>query len=90
MVRKAPAVASSEFTIHIPTELEERLDKCRDSVGVAMRARLQTVADAAAKVPEAPQMGNPLRFYVAENVRMDYKVDPQAQTVSVLGLRTEN
>jgi len=91
MVRRTtPVLVPSDFTVHIPAEIEERLDKCRDSVGVAMRARLQTVAVAAGKSPVAPQLGTPMRFYVAENVRIDYTVDVEAQTVSVLGLRAEH
>jgi hypothetical protein len=55
-----------------------------------MRARLQTVAVAAGKNPPASRLGTPMRFYVAENVRIDYTVDTEAQTVSVLALRTDH
>ena len=90
MVRRTPAPAPSDFTVHIPDEINERLDRCRDSVGIAMRARLQTVALAASKSPVEPRLGTPLRFYVAENVRIDYKVDTEALQVSVVSLRTDH
>jgi len=90
MVRRTSAPVPSDFTVHIPAEINERLDRCRDSVGIAMRARLQNVAAAAGKTPAASRLGTPMRFYVAENVRIDYTVDTEAQTVSVIGLRTDH
>jgi hypothetical protein len=90
MVRRTPVLVPSEFTVLIPAEIEERLDQCRDSVGEAMRARLKTVAASAGKNPALTPAGPPQRFYVAENMRIDYQIDNEKQTVSVLGLRTHN
>ncbi len=90
MVRKSPVPVPSDYTVHIPAEINERLERCRDSVGVALRARLQTVAVAAGNSSAASRQGTPMRFYVSENVRMEYKVDAEAQTVSVVGLRTDH
>jgi plasmid stabilization system protein ParE len=81
--------ASAKYALHIPTALERRLKRCRETVRTAIRTQLQDIADSAGNGRKVKPLtnGTPgLRFYIHESYKISYEVDAKARRVILLGL----
>lgn len=80
----------AEYVVRFSGETGRRLLRCRASVRAAIRARLDSIAESAAKPGRRPKQPGPheppLRFYVYEGYRVVYQVDEATHRVIVLDL----
>lgn len=79
------------YTLHVPTDIERQIDRCRASIRASIRQRLQEILDGAAKrlasAKKSPTpKGPPLRFYVYDGYRVSYQVNPVTRSILVLAL----
>lgn len=79
------------FTLHIPSDVEAQLRRCRASIQESIRKRLQEIVDRLATKPAArpgtPAPQGPLpRFYVYEGYRVSYQVNPITRKVVLVAL----
>jgi mRNA-degrading endonuclease RelE of RelBE toxin-antitoxin system len=82
---------NTEYGLHISSEVEKRILRCRSTVRGAIRERLRQIAIGAGRarqrakavVPKEP----PLRFYVYEGYRIVYQLDAHSRRVVVLDIQ---
>ncbi len=87
---KPPASVSSGYALHISSEIEGRLARCRASIRTGIRDRLQDITAAAGGGPsrstQAVGKQPPLRSYAHEGYLVSYQVDRETRRVVVLDL----
>ena len=83
-----PSPKKAGYGLHISTDIERRLARCRASIRGAIRERLQEIALEAEKgsgrSKRLEQKEPPLRFYIHDSYRVFYQVDPVARRIVVL------
>jgi mRNA-degrading endonuclease RelE of RelBE toxin-antitoxin system len=76
------------YGLHISTDIERRLARCRVSIQGAVRDRLQEIAAVAGKGSGRVKRSAPkepaFRFYIHDSYRVFYQVDPVARRIVVL------
>ncbi len=87
-------MATKEYALHIPDDVERQLRKCRAPIRESIRKRLKEITVAASATLLAGRRlvsakGPPLRFYVFEGYRVFYQVNPSNRRVLVLKIQTE-
>jgi mRNA-degrading endonuclease RelE of RelBE toxin-antitoxin system len=79
---------TNEYKVHIGTEIEGRIGRCRASVRAAVGDNLRNIAVTAAASharTRAPlKQGPSMRFYVYEGYRIFYQIDARTRRVVVL------
>ena len=79
-----PSAKKVGFGLHISTDIERRLARCRASI----RDQLQEIALVAerssGRARRSERKEPPLRFYIHESYRVFYQVDPVARRIVVL------
>lgn len=79
---------TTDYKIHLGTEIEGRIGRCRASVRAAVGDALRSIAvtaGASKTSPRAPMKEGPsMRFYVYEGYRIFYQLDPRTRRVVVL------
>ena len=78
------------YALHIPSEIEGRLARCRASIRTAIRHRLQDITVAAgggkSRRTRVERKQPPLCSYSHEGYSVFYQVDPETRRVIVLDL----
>jgi len=86
----AAASASPGYALHMSSEIEGRLARCRASIRTGIRDRLQDITAAAvssdSRSTQAVRKQPPLRSYAHEGYLVSYQVDPETRRVVVLDL----
>ncbi len=90
LISRKLIVMNSEYGLHIPDELAQRMLRCRAPVRDAIRERLRQIAIGAGKARQrvkavAPREP-PLRFYVYEGYKIAYQLDAADRRVVVLDI----
>lgn len=82
--------APDAYALHISSEIEGRLARCRASIRTAIRHRLQAITAAAGggkgRRTKVERKQPPLCSYTHEGYSVFYQVDPQTRRVVVLDL----
>ena len=82
-------MTTTNYGLHIPSEIERRIGRCRASVSGAIRERLREIAVAAGKTRSRPAARvvrePPLRSHVQDGYQVLYQVDSGTRRVVVLG-----
>jgi mRNA-degrading endonuclease RelE of RelBE toxin-antitoxin system len=85
-----PTPRRADYALRFSSETERRFLRCRASVRAAIRDRLESIAQSAAKPSRRSKQPGPneppLRFYVYEGYRVVYQVEEATRRVIVLDL----
>lgn len=79
------------FTLHIPSDVEAKLRRCRASIRESIKKRLQEIVErvatqSATRLGSSAQPGPVPRFYVYEGYRVSYQVNPSTRKVVLVAL----